>query len=254
MSVELAASPAIPVALAAVLLGTTLQRATGFGFALVASPLLVLLFGPEPGVLLVNSAGLIASGANALLDGRRAEKPRLAWLVPGALAGVPLGVLIARSLDRSLLEVVIGGLVIVTLTASLTVPRRPQVGPPHPALTLGAGLAAGLGGALAGLQGPPMAIYAALTGWRGRSMAATLQVMFAITAVAAIATKLLTGSAPLPDAPLWFWPALLAALAAGLVLGQLVGRRVSPTLAWVVVVVVAYAGSAATVLHGLSIT
>jgi uncharacterized membrane protein YfcA len=251
--VDLVASPVITVALAAVLVGTALQRATGFGFALVASPLLVLLFGPEPGVLLVNSAGLLASGANALLDGRRAERLRLAWLAPGALAGVVLGVLVSRSLNRSLLEVVIGGLVIVTLTLSLVVPRRAQPGPPHPGATLGAGLAAGIGGALAGLQGPPMAIYAAATGWRGRPMAATLQVMFAVTAVAAIAAKWLTGTAHLPDAPLWFWPALLATVATGLIVGQLVGRRVPPRAAWVVVVVIAYAGSAATVVHGLSI-
>jgi uncharacterized membrane protein YfcA len=49
--------------LAAVVLGAGMQRITGMGFALVATPFLVLLLGPVEGVVLVNLCGAVTAGA-----------------------------------------------------------------------------------------------------------------------------------------------------------------------------------------------
>ena len=43
--------------IAAVLIGSSMQRITGMGFALVAAPFLVLLLGPIDGVIVVNVCG-----------------------------------------------------------------------------------------------------------------------------------------------------------------------------------------------------
>ena len=47
-------SGVLMIALAAVVLGATLQRASGTGVGLVVAPVLALLYGPAHGVLLTN--------------------------------------------------------------------------------------------------------------------------------------------------------------------------------------------------------
>ena len=77
-----------------VVAGAMLQAATGFGFSLVAAPLLFAAIGPEPAVVLLMVLGL---EVNLLTLATERRRPRplwrdttvmLAWAAPGALAGV----------------------------------------------------------------------------------------------------------------------------------------------------------------------
>lgn len=237
------------LAIVPILLGAIAQRVTGLGFALVAAPVFVLLFGADRGVLLVNVVGALAAGTGVVLDGRHVEWRRIALLVPGALVGIGLGVALFRALDPAVLEIVVGGVLLLGLLA-LTLVRRRSI-EARPALTVATGVGAGLGGALAGLPGPPVAIYAGATGWRGRTMSASLQVLFLVTAASAALTKLLSGVATPPAQPAPFWVALTAALAAGLTIGHLATRRIPASWAWRFVVVIATAGALATIIRGI---
>lgn len=242
---------ALAAATLPLLLGAVLQRVTGMGFALVAAPLLVLVFGAADGVLVVNLCGLITSSVGAIIDRRRVEWRRLALLLPPAAVGAGVGVLLALVLDPDLLEIAVGSALLVGLLVALAVTPRPSESPAA-WTTLLAGAGAGFGGALAGLPGPPIAIYAASNGWRGPSMSGTLQVLFTGLALVVLPLKLLSGAAALPDAGTPFWVAAGAALVLGLVAGHFAGRVISARAAWRLVIVVAIVGSLATIAHGIA--
>jgi len=238
------------LALAPVLLGAVLQRVTGLGFALVAAPALVLLFGPDDGVLFVNLCGIVAAGSGVVLDGRRVEWRRAALLVPAAALGVAVGVAIALPLDHAVLEIVVGSILLLGLLTLILLRSRPP-SPDRRRAAVGAGVGAGIASALAGLPGPPLAIYAGITGWRGPTMSATLQVVFLTTATAAVVGKLVTGSAGLPTLPSAYWLAAAAALLVGIAVGHVVAPRVSRTWAWRLVVAIALVGSIAAIAQGV---
>jgi uncharacterized membrane protein YfcA len=140
-------------AIAAMALGTLVQGALGFGAALIAAPLLVLIdpvFVPGPitiAALLVNVAMLTTRREGA---GEHDIRWAMAGLLPGTLAaGVTLAVLPERGLSIAVSILV---LLAVALTASgLTVARIP-------ATLLGAGTLSGFMGTISGIGGPPVAL------------------------------------------------------------------------------------------------
>ena len=84
-----------------------LQAATGFGFSLLAAPLLFAAIGPEPAVVSLLVLGL---EVNVLTLGTERRRPRplpvstatiLCWALPGALAGVA----VLRALPGEALQV-----------------------------------------------------------------------------------------------------------------------------------------------------
>src|SRR3954447_14540666 len=96
-----------------------LQAAIGFGFSLVAAPLLFAAIGPEPAVVLLLVLGL---EVNLLTLATERRRPRplmpstvtmLAWSLPGALAGVA----VLRSLPGAALQVAVTLGVVATLAA-----------------------------------------------------------------------------------------------------------------------------------------
>src|SRR5215207_9855265 len=127
-----------------------LQAATGFGFSLVAAPLLFAAVEPEPAVVLLGVLGL---EVNLLTLGTERRRPRplkhstvvmLACALPGALAGVA----VLRSLPAEALQVAVTLGVVATLAARRV--REAHV----PAWV--AGLAAGALTTSTSTNGPPL--------------------------------------------------------------------------------------------------
>src|SRR5829696_5610840 len=108
-------------AAAAVVAGAALQSAVGFGFALVAAPLLFAALSPEEAVGLLVVLGLEVSLLTILSEGRRPVPswpdvlPVVAWSLPGALAGVA----ILRSLDELALQLLVTAGVLLALAVNL---------------------------------------------------------------------------------------------------------------------------------------
>ena len=77
-----------------VVAGAALQSATGFGFSLVAAPLLFAAVGPAEAVGALIVVGMFTSVLTIATEGRRPEPLRrealllLGWALPGALVGV----------------------------------------------------------------------------------------------------------------------------------------------------------------------
>lgn len=147
----------------AVVLGASvLGGATGFGFALVCTPLLLLAGFPLQDVVVVNLtiSGLTRVATVATLR-RSVNRRRAGWLVLGVVPGLLFGLAVRGAVDEAVLKVV-AGTVAVGVAAYLLArppgPRPVDAGPP-PRLPSGiAGLLGGFLGITTSLNGPPPVI------------------------------------------------------------------------------------------------
>jgi uncharacterized membrane protein YfcA len=212
------------IAAAAVAAGAALQSATGFGFSIVAAPLVFAALGPEEAVGL-----LIVLGAEVnlltLATERRRPHPELrecavlvGWALPGAFAGVAA----LRALDPVAVQVAVSVGVIATLAARHVSARRRT---PHWAGPI-AGLAAGGLSTSTTTAGPPLLVYLLGRGLSPVQLRDTLPVCFLgliVVSVIALAATGTTGA--VPD------PALVAILVPVVALGHLAGRPLFAALA-----------------------
>jgi uncharacterized protein len=196
-----------------VVAGAMLQAATGFGFSLLAAPLLFAAIDPEPAVVLLLVLGL---EVNVLTLATERRRPRplgrpaltlLAWSLPGALAGVA----VLRALPGEALQVAVTLGVLATLAA-----RRVR------AAHVPAWLAGATAGALTtstSTNGPPLLLHLLGRGVPPQQVRDTLTVCFLGLAPVGAFALFATGAPDLPDGT------LLLGLLPAVLAGHLVGRR-----------------------------
>ena len=209
----------LAAACVSVLLGTALQAATGFGFSLVAAPLVFSALNAEPAVGLLLVLGLEVNVLTLGTEGRRPRPLRrslvtmLAWAAPGAF----LGVVVLRALPEVALQLA------VTLGVFGTLIARHVTRAHVPAAV--AGFAAGGLTTSTSTNGPPMLLHLLGRGAAPEQLRDTLTACFiGLAGLGAIALAV-TGSAALPEAR------LVAGLVPGVALAHLVGRRAFRRLA-----------------------
>jgi uncharacterized membrane protein YfcA len=196
-----------------VVAGAMLQAATGFGFSLVAAPLLFAAIDPEPAVVLLLLLGLEVN-LLTLVTERRRPRPltrstllMLAFAIPGALAGVA----VLRALPAVALQVA------VTLGVAGTLAARRVTSAHVPAWL--AGLAAGALTTSTSTNGPPMLLHLIGRGVEPSRVRDTLTTCFVGLAAIGAVALLATGDPELPDGT------LALALVPAVLAGHLVGRR-----------------------------
>jgi len=223
--------------------GAAVQRIAGVGFALIVSPALVLLQGPD-GIVLSNLLGAFVCTMVLVFSWRDVDAGRALLLVPAGLLGVLPGVYLSRHLQPGPLQVTIGLIILIGLASAL-VSRRLTLSPTT-GTTLASGLGSGFGTAAAGVGGPALAFYAITTRWEQRPFAATVQISFLSQAVLSLGLK---GFDTMPGV------VPMLAMAAAILAGQWLGHRVSGRIpaqgARTTAIVVALAGAVATTVKGL---
>jgi len=228
---------------AAVLVGAGTQRITGMGFALMASPFLVLVLGVDDGVATSQVLTLVASVIVLTQLWRSVEWRKAGLLFLAALVGIVPGAWLTRQLSPPVLAIVIGSLVIVALAAVLLDERaRVFTGTAGGA---SAGFLSGFMNVTAGVGGPPIVLYRLSTDWAHTPYVATVQVYFIGLNTASLAAR----GRPELDATTWL--AVLGALVAGLVVGDRLAHHVTDGQARTMIVVVALGGAISTVVKGL---
>jgi uncharacterized protein len=219
----------------AVMAGAALQSAIGFGFALVAAPLLYAAApSPEQAVGLMTLLGLEVSLLTLLAERRRPEPvwadvvAVVAWSLPGALAGVA----VLRALDAVALQLLVTAGVLIALAVNLRAERRAPAAragssaPRAPWARPLAGMSSGALNTSTSTGGPPVVLLLMTRGLRPHVVRDTLTTSFVGLALVAAAALALTGTrAAAPDAT---WVAALVPLTAA---GQLAGRPVFSRLA-----------------------
>jgi uncharacterized membrane protein YfcA len=215
------------------LAGTTfaaalLQAVSGFGFAVLAVPLYLMLIDPAQAVQL---AIILSTALSfAVVPGlRRSIAPALLLrLGAGSLAGLPIGLFSFRHADRLLVRLVVGATILAfgVLMAGL----RFRGGRPWAPFgrtrnrDLAAGAVAGVATALVGMAGPPVLIYLLLAGTAAQTVRATLLAFFALSYGATLASHAATVGIP---GPTWVAAGILAPFA---LLGGLAGRPLGDRL------------------------
>ena len=104
----------IAVIVCVVTMAACVQGAIGFGMALIASPLLVLIE-PRliPGPLM--ASGLVMAIGMALRDREHADLRNVRWSILGYAIGAPLGAAVLVTLDPSVFAIVFGVLVLLAV-------------------------------------------------------------------------------------------------------------------------------------------
>jgi uncharacterized protein len=219
------ASPHVTTALAAaaVLAGALLQSATGFGFSLLAAPLLFALLGPPRAVGALLVLGVVLNVLTLASERRRPRPlPResalmLAWAAPGTV----LGVLVLRSVSALALQLVLTAAILTTLLLR----RRAVHRSPAWAAPL-AGFSAGALTTATSTSGPPLITYLLGRGHQPAEVRDTLTFCFICLSVLGALALWVTGTGEAkPDA------GQTALLVPAVVLGSLIGRRAFARLA-----------------------
>lgn len=240
----------VVLVMAAVFVGAVAQRVAGLGFALLASPFLVLLLGTHEGVIVINACGLVSSSLVMARVWGDIDWRLFAVLgIPAMIATVPASWL-ALELPPAPVSVVVGVVVLIGLSISWVLQRTTLVlrGAGSGAV---AGAIGGASNAIAGAAGPAFTAYALLARVPQRQFVATLQPLFIATSVVTLAAKALTSPTSAPDLGVWLWLLIVALIVGGVFAGDWLQRYVRDDQARAFVIVLAFVGAVATVVDGL---
>lgn len=205
----------------AVLLATVTQQVSGFGFALLAVPLLAMVVGPKDAVAVAMAVGFASSGAMAVGLRDRIDHATLRRLLMGAAAGLPVGVVGLSALDAGVLRLALG---LVVLGMVVVLARGYRIRTHGNGAVVGAGVASGVLNGSLGTGGPPVILVLQAADTEQHRFRATCTAFFAICDV--IAIPLLVASGAVRPSAWLYAVAAVPAVAVGTVVGSQLARRV----------------------------
>lgn len=212
--------------LAILLIGLTalaaagLQAATGLGFALVLTPALFAVLSPVGAIVTVTLLGLELNLLVLLAERRR---PEVAWaevrpILAAAVPGTVCGMLILRALNKPVLQIAVGVLVIAAAVVRVRMRRR-VVSHGGRWRRLAVGLLTGALTTSSGVSGPPLALWFSHRGLRPAQLRDSLSASFlAIGVIGGLALVPVLGRSHLSGS-------LLVVGLLGVIGGHALGRR-----------------------------
>lgn len=188
----------------AVLLAAAAQQLAGFGFALMAMPLLSVLLGPRDAVVVASLASL--AGGTVMTYRLRAlvDRPVLGRLALGAVVGLPLGVVVLGSVSEDPLKVAVA-LAVLAMVVILAAGFRFRE--ERPRTEVGAGFVSGVMGTSLGIGGPPVVLALQASDMAQHTFRATTVAFFVLCNLGTLPLVLGSGVVGL-DA----WPAAVVAV------------------------------------------
>ena len=176
--------------LAVLFLATFIRSALGFGEALVAVPLLALTLPVQVAAPLAVLVSITVAVVVVIQDWRSVHVRSAGWLVLSTLFGIPLGLLLLKTVPESIVKGILGAFIIAFALYSLA-GRKPELHSDRLAPLFG--FAAGILGGAYGMNGPPLVVYGVLRRWQPAQFRATLQGYFLIASIVGMAGYALTG-------------------------------------------------------------
>jgi uncharacterized membrane protein YfcA len=170
---------------------STIRSTFGFGNALIAMPLLVLLIGVKAASPLVALAGSVISILMLVRGWRDLQWKETLALLAASLPGMPLGLLLLTSVPESIVKIILGLILIGFGLYNLSGIRLPNLRSRW--LFFPFGFLAGILGGAYNTNGPPIVIFAVFRGWTKDQFRASLQGFFLISNLLIIAGHGLSG-------------------------------------------------------------
>jgi uncharacterized membrane protein YfcA len=222
------------IAIAVIACGSAVQAAIGFGVALVAAPILVLVE-PDlvPGPIIM--ANLLLSTIVVFEHRDHADRAFVGWATIGRVPGTAIGALMVAGLSTRSLSIVFG---VMLLTAVGLSAAGLHIEPNRRAI-VGLGVVAAVMGTTTSIGGPPMAL--ALQRRGGPEVRGTMTWLAVVGTALAIVGLVLVGELGMRELT------YAAILAPGVLLGIAVARPVRPWLdrGWTRPAILAFAAAIA---------
>lgn len=198
-----------------VLVAGFVQGVAGFGFSLMAVPIMTFFVGVKQAVPLCVLLGLITMVVLAVqLKGHLVWR-RLRHIYIGLVPGIAAGTFLLKKLPDNIVETFIGTFLLAYTLYSLFF--RTTLRQLHPLWGSAAGFLSGAISASVGGGGPPVVVYTSLSGWKRDEMKASLVVCFVGMTGMTAAAHAMSGLTSGEVLGLFFLtaPAALAGLALG---------------------------------------
>ena len=199
----------------AIAVAAAVQVVSGFGFALVAAPVLVAVTDPVTSVSILAVLGTAIS-ASMLATSR--EPPQILWresggLLAWALPGLVAGALVIDRLPDDAVRAAVGVLVLAALAQRRRAPAARRGG--GAVGRAAAGLTSGAMTTSTALNGPPLVLYLTARGTPPRATRDTLALLFLVMGTAAIGALAAAGNLQMPTEATALPVAALAGVLAG---------------------------------------
>jgi uncharacterized protein len=216
-------SAALLVALFAALLAGVVTGLTGFGLAMISTPLLLFVYEPRTVVVLTAVFSIFISAA-VVWDSWHEARRRLALalLIP-ALFGIVVGTVVLGAVNPVYIRLGVGAIVVFSALLLVRDVRLPGAGTRWGALV--AGSASGALSTSTGLAGPPIVLLLASRGLPKHEFRGTSALYFLPMSIAGLALLAVRGLVEAPEIPLGL--ALVPAAIAGKAIGTVLLKHVS---------------------------
>jgi uncharacterized membrane protein YfcA len=194
---------------------------SGFGYALLAVPLLSILIGPKDAVAIATVSGATASGLMAYGLWGLTDRPTLRRLITGAVVGMPIGILGLRELPEDPLRV---ALAVVVLLMVVVLASGYRFRSTRPGTEVAAGFASGLLNTSIGTAGPPVVVTLQAGEMPQHTFRATTVAFFACCNIVAVPLIVASGVVTAST-----WRTTLVAIPA-VFAGTAIGSRLAPMI------------------------
>ncbi len=159
------------------------QVIAGFGFALLAMPIMTLALPVERAIVIVTVLGAITTVSQAVLLRADADRTLARRLIVASFVGMPIGLVVLNVVDDTPLRIALG---ISVLVATAMLARQVSLAHAGPGLDYGAGFLSGVLNTSVGTNGPPLVFDLQSRGLDRDRFRATIQMVFAASNVVAI--------------------------------------------------------------------
>ena len=223
------------VVIAAIFIASFTQGLVGFGFGLVAVPILVLFLSPSLVVPLICLLATVLTSM-VLFEARKyVNIKKITPLFIGGVVGMPLGIWVLKVIDADLIKVSMGSIIVLFGIVSLIGFRRHVL---QESKALGIiGLASGFLNSSTALSGPPVILFFSNQGWKKEEFRANIIAYFVglniITLVSFYFSGFLTSE--VFQVSLYTFPPMILGTLVGIYLSRRVSQNVFAKLALIIV-------------------
>lgn len=201
-----------------VFLAAFLQCLAGFGFAVIAMPMVAIVVGLHTAAPLIALTGLTLYTVNLIRYRRSLNMREVLPMAAASVLGVPVGMWLLTNVDEAVVKQALGLILIAYGIYALARPKRGR--PISKTWVYPTGFVAGCLGAAYNTPGPPAVVYGSLRDWPRDEFRAAMQTLFFLNATLVVVSHSVARHVT-ADVLLLFAYAVPA-----LVVGILVGTRV----------------------------
>lgn len=174
----------------AVFVAAFMQIVAGFGFALLAVPVMTLAIDPKIAVVVSSITGIFLTSWQAVYSRADADRLLVRRLTAGAYVGMPLGFLVFLTVNSDVLRLLLG---LAVLVAVLLLALRFNLHHVGPRLDYGASFVSGVLNTSLSTNGPPLVFVLQARQLSAVTFRATISTVFALSNILGLSLFIASG-------------------------------------------------------------